>query len=43
MRRCLEEADFIEHLKLQLDGQRPLFSVERESEQLSKLVSENLA
>jgi len=43
MHRCLEEADFIEHLKLQLNGQRPLFSVERESEQLSKLVSENLA
>ena len=41
MRRCLEESDFVEHLKSQLDGQRPLFSVERESEQLSKLVSEN--
>jgi len=43
MRRCLEESDFVEHLKIQLNGQRPLFSIERESEQLSKLVSEKLA
>ena len=41
MRRCLEDPDFVEHLKRQLDGQRPLFSIQRESEQLSKLVSEN--
>ena len=41
MRRCLEDPDFVERLKTQIDGQRPLFSAQRESKQLSKLVSEN--
>ena len=41
MRRCLEAPEFVERLKIQLDRQRPLFSAQRESEQLSKLVSEN--
>ena len=40
MRRCLEQPDFVERLKIQLDRQRPLFSTKQESEQLSKLVSE---
>ncbi len=39
MRRCLSDADFVERLKSQLDQRRPLFSIERESDQLSKLVS----
>jgi len=41
MRRCLDDSGFVERLKIQLDGQRPLFSIQRESEQLSKLISEN--
>ena len=41
VRRCLEDPDFVERLKIQIDRQRPLFSAQRESEQLSKLVSEN--
>ena len=40
MSRCLEQPDFVERLKTQMDQQRPLFSVDRESEQLSRLVSE---
>ena len=42
MRRCLEDADFVDRLKDQLDQQRPLFSIERESELLSDLVSGRL-
>lgn len=38
MRRCLADVNFVELLKVQLDQRRPLFSIERESEQLSKLV-----
>ena len=41
MRRCLEQPDFVERLKTQLDRQRPLFSVERESEVLDELVCGN--
>ena len=40
MRRCLEQPDFVELLKTQLDQRRPLFSIERESAQLNKIVSE---
>ena len=38
MRRCLEQPDFVERLKTQLDRQRPLFSTERESEELASLL-----
>ena len=41
MRRCLEQPDFVERLKTQLAQRRPLFSMERESEELSKLVDES--
>ena len=41
MSRCLEQTDFVERLKSQLDQRRPLFSIERESEQLSKLIGED--
>ena len=40
MSRCLEQADFVEHLKTQLDQRRHLFSTERESQQLSELLKE---
>ena len=40
MSRCLEQTDFVERLKIQLDQRRPLFSTQRESEQLDRLVSE---
>ena len=40
IRRCLEEADFVDRLKAQLDRQRPLFSIEREVEELGELVGE---
>jgi len=39
MRRCLDQTDFVERLKTQLDQRRPLFSPKRESEQLGKLVA----
>ena len=39
MERCLEDANFVERLKTQLGQRRPLFSIERESKELSKLVS----
>lgn len=42
MRCCLADADFVERLKTQLDGQRPLFSIERESERLSELINGQL-
>ena len=41
MRRCLEQPDFVERLKKQLDQQRPLFSNERESDELGKLIGED--
>jgi len=41
MRRCVEDPSFVEQLKNHLDGQRPLFSIQRESQQLSTLVSGN--